>query len=244
MHAPFTRTFDSIDLIANITPSNRAELLAQSHTHHFSKGQGIFFHGQPVQNFFVLLSGRVKLFRTSENGSVMVVHVASPGELLLTSAIFSDCISPISAEAMDDVELLAIPARLFRQIAARDGQLSYNLLSHLAGNANQYLTQLNQLNLKSVPQRVGNFILREFLSTQKQSKTFDLPYDKTTIASHLGMQPESLSRALQQLRSNGIDIDRDTITLPHLFALCDYCDVDTAQRCALHGTADCPNPQC
>jgi CRP-like cAMP-binding protein len=139
---------------------------------------------------------------------------------------------------------LLIFQRLIRSLAQKDHALSNNLLSAIAEQAQIYLRQLDQLNLKSVPQRVGNFVLRQFLSDSKREKAITLPYDKSMIAAYLGMQPESFSRALSHLRKEGIDIDKDCITLPHLFALCGYCDIDTAQNCASHGTPECPNPQC
>ena len=211
---------------------------------HLSKGQSLFSHGHPAQNFQIVLNGRIKLFKDNADGDQTIIHFAAPGEALTICAIFSDSILPFSAEAIDKAEILSIPARLLRTLAQNDHALSKNLLVAMAEQAQTYLRQLDQLNLKSVPQRVGNFVLRQFLSSAERNKTITLPYDKSMIASYLGMQPESFSRALNHLRQEGIDIDKNTIALPHLFALCGYCDVDTAQKCSWHGTPECPNPQC
>ncbi len=235
---------ESNPIFQNIGRSSRADMLNQARIQHFFKGQSLFTHGHPAQNFQVVLKGRIKIFKDNADGDQTIIHFACAGEALTICAIFSDSILPFNAEAIEDTEIVSIPARLLRSLAQSDHALSKNLLSAMAEQAQVYLRQLDQLNLKSVPQRVGNFVLRQFLRSTERDKTIILPYDKSVIAAYLGMQPESFSRALNHLRKEGIDIDKDSITLPDLFALCGYCDIDTAQQCALHGTPECPNPQC
>ncbi len=231
-------------IFQNIGRASRADLLNQAKIQHFPKGQSLFTHGHPAQNFQVVLKGRIKIFKDNADGDNTIIDFAGPGQALTICAIFSDSILPFNAEAIEDAEIVSIPARLLRSLAQSDHALSKNLLSAMAEQAQIYLRQLDQLNLKSVPQRVGNFVLRQFLGNAERNKIITLPYDKSLIAAYLGMQPESFSRALNHLRKEGIDIDKDSIALPHLFALCGYCDVDTAQKCSWHGTAECPNPQC
>ena len=51
-----------------------------------------------------------------------------------------------------------------------------------------------------------------------------LPYDKTLVASKLGMQPETFSRALSKLKKNtGIEVQGSIITIPDFKMLSDYC---------------------
>lgn len=235
---------DTHPIFQNIARVSRTELLAQANIQHFNKHQTLFSQGSPAQNFQLVLKGQVKIFKDNADGDQAIVHIAEEKETLTLSAIFADTILPFSAEAIEDTEILVIPARLLRGLAKNDNALSLNLLNSVASQAQSYLRQIDHLNLKTVPQRVGNFILRQFLKSGKKEKTMELPYDKSLIASYLGMQPESFSRALNQLRKEGIDIEKDVITLPHFFALCDYCDIDTAQKCSRHATAECPFPQC
>jgi hypothetical protein len=67
-----------------------------------------------------------------------------------------------------------------------------------------------------------------------------LPFDKSLIASYLGMKPETLSRVLQSFRDEGFRIERHQITLPEPYALCRHCDPGTAQKCDLAETDSCP----
>ncbi len=59
----------------------------------------------------------------------------------------------------------------------------------------------------------------------------NLPYEKALIASRLGMQPESFSRALKQLRPLGVEVRGDDVTISDIKALAAYVEKgDSARR--------------
>lgn len=118
------------------------------------------------------------------------------------------------------------------------------MLSTVAGRSQALISQFEQLTLKTVTQRVGWFLLKLFLENGERTKQIKLPYDKSLIAGFLGMKPETFSRTLQALKEHGIHIDRNVITLPDVYALCDFCDADLASKCSRAGTKECPNPDC
>ncbi|MFO1242058.1 MAG: helix-turn-helix domain-containing protein [Rickettsiales bacterium] len=82
------------------------------------------------------------------------------------------------------------------------------------------------------------------LENGERTKNLKLPYDKSLIAGYLGMKPETFSRTLQSLKEQGIDIDKNQVSLPDVFALCDYCDMELTEKCSRAGTKECPNPDC
>ncbi len=54
--------------------------------------------------------------------------------------------------------------------------------------------------MQSAPQRIGSFLLRLCPEGKKGAVVIHLPYDKTLIASTLGMKGATFSRALNILR--------------------------------------------
>ncbi|MDP7554548.1 MAG: helix-turn-helix domain-containing protein, partial [Candidatus Thioglobus sp.] len=63
---------------------------------------------------------------------------------------------------------------------------------------------------------------------------------KSLLASHLGMTPESLSRALKKLSDEGIKIEHKAIKQETEKELCSYCDRVIGVNCNLFGSKDCP----
>jgi hypothetical protein len=58
------------------------------------------------------------------------------------------------------------------------------------------------------------------------------------------MKPETFSRTLKRFKDNGFKINKNSVILPSISALCGFCDHDLSAICDKHGTNDCPNPDC
>ena len=56
------------------------------------------------------------------------------------------------------------------------------------------------------------------------------------------MKPETFSRTLKYFKKLNFKIEKDTIILPNMKALCGFCDIDIALSCKQHETKKCPNP--
>ena len=190
----------------------------------------------------ILLEGWVKLFKGNVSGQESILQMLTVGETLLETIIFNNLPFPVSAQAVDNVKLLSIPASVVREQLQNNKELAINMLSNVAGRSQALITQFEQLTLKTVPQRIGWFLLKLFLENGERKKNLKLPYDKSLIAGFLGMKPETFSRTLQQLKEQGIDINHKSVELLEVLALCNYCDMELAAKCSRAGTKECPNP--
>ena len=234
----------ALPLFAGIDADILQDILKHARIASHNKGAMIFMQGEQASRFYIVLEGWVKLFKGNADGQESVLQVMSAGEPLLETVIFNNAPFPANAQAVDNVQLLSIPASIVREKLQSNKELAINMLTTVAGRSQAMISQFEQLTLKTVNQRVGWFLLKLFLENGEQTKNLRLPYDKSLIAGYLGMKPETFSRTLQSLKDQGIDIDRNSVSLPDVFALCDYCDMELTARCSRHGTDECPNPDC
>lgn len=63
---------------------------AMGHQHTYPGGSVLFMEGQPSRGAYVLCSGKVKLSTTSREGKILILKMASPGEVLGLSAVISN----------------------------------------------------------------------------------------------------------------------------------------------------------
>lgn len=237
-------TIKALPLFAGLDVSTLEELLKYARVIEHNKGAMIFLQGEQATRFYIVLEGWVKLFKGNADGQESIFQMVRAGESLLETVIFNSAPFPVSAQAIDSVKLLSMPASIVREKLQNNQELAINMLSTVAGRSQALISQFEQLTLKTVTQRVGWFLLKLFLEGGERTKNLKLPYDKSLIAGYLGMKPETFSRTLQTLKEQGIDIDRNTISLPDVFALCDYCDMQLAAKCSKAGSEVCPNPDC
>ncbi|WP_201341374.1 helix-turn-helix domain-containing protein [Abyssogena phaseoliformis symbiont] len=73
----------------------------------------------------------------------------------------------------------------------------------------------------------------------KINNTFELPYSKSLTAAYLGMKPESFSRALAELKKDGIILDNKKIKSANGHELCGCCDKVTGANCSSFKTDRC-----
>jgi len=237
-------TIKALPLFAGLDTASLNELLKYARITSHDKGALIFMQGEQASRFYIILEGWVKLFKGNVDGQESILQVLSTGDNMLETVIFNDTPLPVNAQAVDNVKLLSIPASMIREKLKNNHALAVNMLSTVSGRSQALISQFEQLTLKTVTQRVGWFLLKLFLESGDRTKNLKLPYDKSLIAGYLGMKPETFSRTLQTLKDQGIDVERSSISLPDVFALCDFCDSDLAAGCSRHNTPECPNPQC
>lgn len=234
----------ALPLFAGLSSSELSSILKYARIVSHNKGSLIFMQGEQASRFFIILDGWVKLFKGNVDGQESILQVSTIGENLLETVIFSDAPLPVNAQAVEKTKLLSIPASMLRERLKTSNTLAVNMISTVSGRSQALISQFEQLTLKTVNQRVGWFLLKLFMDNGERTKNLKLPYDKSLIAGYLGMKPETFSRTLQTLKEQGIDIERNSISLPDVFALCDFCDSELAEKCSKHNTPECPNPDC
>jgi CRP/FNR family transcriptional regulator len=188
-----------------------------AHRRNIKKGEGLFFQGEEARGFFMILRGRIKVFRLSPQGQEYVMRVAGPGETLAEAAVFSGKSYPASAEALEDSQLYYFIKSDFIQLIRREPQLALNMMSGLSLLLRHLAQQVEDLSLKEVSSRLARYILDQArngsvpLATGQQ---VPLAMKKNLLASRLGTIGETLSRTLAKMKQRGvIEIVKDVVVI-------------------------------
>lgn len=185
-------------------------------------GAILFIQGDEADRFYVLLEGWVKLYRVSEDGAQALVTVVAPGETFAEAAMFASERFPVCAEAVGAATVLAISRRRFTASLAADPQIALLMLASLSARLRHLVERIEQLQVKSAPQRLAHFLAR--LCTQTSGPAIvELPFAKVLVAERLGMRPETLSRALVALRAHGVRANGNQVTIADIQRLRAFC---------------------
>ncbi len=234
----------ALPLLKGLNAECLLAVLQEARLNIYDRGALIFMQGEPADRFYVVLEGWVKLLKGNADGDESVIEVLTSGDGLSEVAIFRDSFYPVTAEAVEKAVLMSLPAHWVRARIKKDKDFAINMLAAAANRSKSLISQFEQLTLKNVTQRVGRFLLKQFLESGAEKTQLKLPLEKSVIAAYLGMKPETFSRTLQALRNQGISIEKNVVTLPDALALCTYCDMELAGRCPRSNTDACPDPDC
>ncbi len=196
----------------------------------YEKGTTLFLQGEPAAAFFIVVDGWVKIYRTTPDGLEVVLHVFKSGETFAEAAIFLGGRYPASGETVSPSRLLKVDGSNFRARIAERPELAMSMLASASYQLKFLVEQIEQIKVRSAPQRIGDFIVR-LTKVRKGEAVIELPFEKSLLANRLGMKPESFSRALGRLRAHGVSIDRGTVTIAdvgRLLSFVEYAPDDDA----------------
>jgi len=208
-----------ISLFEGLPDSQLQELAAISRVRNYKKGEPVFFEGEEGAGFFVVLTGRVKVFKASPEGKEQILHMFEKGECFGEVAVFTGQGYPANAQSESKSSLLYFPRAGFVELIRKEPSLALNMLAVLSMRLRRFAGLIEGLSLKEVPGRLAAYLL--FLSEkEKDARDLKLDISKGQLASLLGTIPETLSRILNKMNRLGlIESDGSRISIIDLTGL-------------------------
>lgn len=185
----------------------------------YAKNEWVFSEGDEGDGFYVILSGRVKVFKLSADGKEHILHLFGPGQVFGEVPVFAGEHFPANAQAVLPTRALFFPRAAFAGLLEKHPALALKLLADLSLKLRQFATQIESLSLKEIPARLATYLL-VLSGEQGRDDQVTLNISKGQLASLLGTIPETLSRIFAKLSAQGlIAVDGRTIRLLDLPAL-------------------------
>ncbi|MFB2837399.1 Crp/Fnr family transcriptional regulator [Floridanema evergladense] len=188
----FGLPIDEVDALLNI---------AQQQS--FQKGETIFWEGDAGTGFFLVISGKVKVFKISPEGKEQILQVFGTGEHFAEVPAFDGQVFPASAAALEKTKLLFFPRTTFLELLKDRPNLAVNLLKIFARHLRRFAKVIEDLSLREVPGRLAAYLLYLSDRTGNQNEV-ELDLTKGQLAALLGTIPETLSRVFAKLSQEEI----------------------------------------
>lgn len=169
----------------------------------YTNGDAIFWEGDPANGFYVILKGKVKIYKTSFDGKEQILHIYGPGHPFGEVPVFSGSRFPANAQALAASRLLFFPRSDFVDLISKNPALALNMLAVLSMRLRQFTVQVENLSLKEVPARLASYLIL-LSKEQKSTDRVSLPISKGQLASLLGTIPETLSRIFNKMTGQGL----------------------------------------
>ncbi len=182
-------------------------------------GQVLFRQGQDADGFYVVLDGRLKVYKLSPDGRQQILHVFGPGQALAEAAVVAGEPFPAYAEALAESRVAYFPRdRFLRELEAKP-DLARGMILSLARLCHELAGLVEELALQDVAGRLARYLTE--LARRKgvaleDGRTVRLDLAKGELARRLGTAPETLSRALGKLAAGGlVAVEGPRVTFTH-----------------------------
>ncbi|MBF0623226.1 MAG: Crp/Fnr family transcriptional regulator [Magnetococcales bacterium] len=180
--------------------------------------------GQEFESFYQVVEGMMKLSRISAGGDEKIMQIIKPGNIFGAALMFLDKKRyPVNAEAVRASEVLAIRAALFMEILRESPETCFKIMGHLSRQLSCHVSNIDGLCLQSAPCRLVRYLMSHLPDEPGAKPEVRLEIPKHMLASHISVQPETLSRILRDLSEKGIiEVERRRIRILDLQALKDH----------------------
>jgi len=179
-------------------------------------GQIVVRDGDPADGFYVILDGKVKVYKLAPDGRQQILHVFGPGQAFAEAAMFAGETFPAFAETLAESRLAFFPRERFLKGLGENPALAFGLIASLSRLCRQLTSLVEQIALTDVAGRLARYLTdlarRKGVPLENgRSVRLDIP--KGELARQLGTAPETLSRGLARLAAADlIAVDGKIIT--------------------------------
>ena len=178
------------------------QLAAMGRFQGFLRGQRVYMPGERARGLYILVKGRVRVFRANLEGKEQTLHVAVPFQTLGESVLFRHPLRHANhALCLDSSTVLILPAPQLLQVTLQSPQLALAFLREFSRRIEGLEERLEEQALLSLEQRLARLLLDE---AGPDSSQVTLRMSLAEMASYLGVARESLSRVLVRFAHDGI----------------------------------------
>jgi len=189
----------------------------------YQLGERIYTVGDLAERLYVVAEGKVKILQHAAGGRDVLLDILSTGEFFGNLAALGATTYSDSAEAQSPSCVLSIRSDAFRQILDEHPELALKALDLMAARLNNANQRVMQLSSMPVEKRIAITLqkLALKLGSQKEAMLLiDVPLSRDDLAEMTSTTPETVSRVMSQLQSNGvIESGRQWVGIHNLKAL-------------------------
>ncbi len=201
-----TQIFKSIPLFSELSEKELEKIAQVASSQKYHKDNIILIEEEIGSTMFVILSGRVKISRISDDGREVILSILSDGDFFGEMSLLDGHTRSANVTAIEESELLVIRREEFLQLLRDFPQIAINLLKELAQRIRKSDEHIKSLSLQDATGRVASTLLRiaedSGVFRRGQVEIMELPLQQD-LANMAGTSRETISRVIKALTSQG-----------------------------------------
>jgi CRP-like cAMP-binding protein/CheY-like chemotaxis protein len=181
----------------------------------YRKKDLIYMEGQRPKEVFLIQSGKVKTYKTSNEGKELILGFHAKGDLIGFTSIIENTESPESAIVIEDCEVCTILKQDFLSLLYTNHDIARKFIKLVVNNLQAAEKRLLALAYHSVRQKVASALLDSYQRIEKNMHgDLLIAVSRKDLSNLIGTATESLNRTLADFKDEGlIDLKDDGILI-------------------------------
>lgn len=207
----------STPLFAALDASEIDSLAARCGMRPYPAGEVLFIEGEPCQGLYIVVTGRVRIFKTSPSGREQVLAMEGPGASVAELPVFDGGNYPASCSAIEKTDMLFISRADLRAICLEKPEVSLKMLQVVGARLRRLVGIIEELSFTTVRHRLISWLLRQANTVGQPTErgtAFLLDTSHQELAAQIGTVRELVSRNLTRLQAQSlIEMNGKQITI-------------------------------
>ena len=207
MDGRIAQLLQTTPIFRKLSAEDRARLVPHARARDYARGDEIFGEGSPSEQFYVIASGRVKIFKMTPAGKDVILEIFGVGDPLGAVAVYEGWPFPASAVALEDTTCVTIERSAFFRLLDSHPTLVRGLLLGLTHRLVELTNRLAELTGSRVEPRFARLFLKLAGEVGKPATggTFiALPLSRQELADLSGTTIETAIRIMSRWGKQGI----------------------------------------
>jgi|SRR5450432_697591 CRP-like cAMP-binding protein/FixJ family two-component response regulator len=188
------------------------QLSEQYDIENYERKQGLYHENKKPRFLFYLVKGKVKCYKSNENGKEYITNLYNDGDFIGYSALLENANYDDSAIVIEDAEILPIPKDDFLHMVYNDISIASKFIHIIAKNVKEKEQRLLILAYSSLRKRVATALVDIMAKFNLKDHSASIEISREEIAQYVGTATESLIRTLSDFKSEKlIDIKNGKI---------------------------------
>lgn len=192
----------------------------------YRKHMLLFMEGEKGEAVHFVLEGKVKIYKTSEDGREHILDIAVPGDVFAEVVLFQEVPYPATAEVIEDGRIAFIRSIDLERLLFEHPALAVGVIRMLNRRLMAAQAQIKSLALQDTHSRTAEILLRlasEHGIHTPQGIQLDLALSRQELANLVGTTRETVTRVLTSFKKAKIlEMDRSVIRITNLEKLKDW----------------------
>jgi CRP/FNR family transcriptional regulator len=172
----------------------------------FPAATRVFHEGDHSDACYIVRSGGFRVTREHSDGRAITLATLGPGDIFGELAMLDGEVRSASVEALEDGELLALPAGEVRALLGRHPEITVKLIAALVRRLRAANERISRQSFQTVPSRVAG-VLSQLVAEEAprtEGGEITIRMNQSDLAQLAGTSRESVSRFLADLERAGV----------------------------------------
>lgn len=193
------------DFIKDVKNTGLMQQLAdQYNVETYHKKQTVYQEGKRPRFLYCLLKGKVKAFKTHEDGKEYITNLFSDGDFIGYAALIDEKPYDDNAIVLEDAEIMQIPKEDFMQMIYGDINIAAKFIRIITQNVKEKEDRLLNLAYSSLRKRIAKALLDIYNKFNASGENKSIEISREDIANYVGTATESLIRTLSDFKSENL----------------------------------------